>query len=253
MSDSTMQGGGAERPPAHDEPQHAVPGAGAARTAAATALGAFAGAAAGLGTMIVGPLGAIVGAIVNAELAAVGSHVTVVESAYTPAYDEHYRALWESDPDRLADVPFDTVRPAYQFGHVAAYQASFVGRDFVAAEADLRALWERELRAMHGEWDGVRQHVCDAYGHSRAENLGIRRQEGVIGTGGSAVDPLELARARAGLASRPDSPEGDEPLFPTDLTATAPGAGDAVGGGSLGEGAELPADRIYHQGPPPPP
>ena len=216
----------------------------AATTGMVTLAGAVAGTAAGLNTMIVGPLGAVVGALIAAEIAGVGSEAVVVETAeYGTEHDEHYRGLWMGEPDHPAEAEFETARPAYRFGHVAAYEPAFVGRDFIAAEPDLRALWERDLRT-YGEWERVRRYVCDAYGHSRSSNFGLRRDASVIGTGGSAVDPLELARARAGLASKPDTPEGDDPLFPTDLADTAPGS-DVPFGGCLGEGPEVPASRIY--------
>jgi hypothetical protein len=216
----------------------------AATTGMVTLAGAVAGTAAGLNTMIVGPLGAVVGALIGAELAGVGSEAIVTEvAAYGPEHEEHYRGLWEAEPGHPAAATFESARPAYQFGHVAAYEPAFVGRDFIAAETDLRALWERDFRP-HGEWEHVRRYACDAYGHSRSANFGLRRDASVIGTGGSAVDPLELARAQAGLASKPDTPEGDDPLFPTDLADTAY---DAAGpfGDRLGEGLEVPASRIY--------
>jgi hypothetical protein len=243
MSDLTLLGGG-EQPPVRDEHHAERKGASkAAATAMTTLAGALAGTAAGLNTMIVGPAGTIVGALVGAELAGLGSEVVVTEdAAYELEHDEHYRALWESDPGRQADAAFETARPAYRFGHVAAYHEAFVGRDFVAAEADLRTLWERDFAARYGRWEGVREYVCDAYGHSRGSNFGIRRDRGVVGTGGSAVDPLELERARAGLASRPESPEGDEPLFPIDLAATAP---DAIGARSP-EDEEVPQREVRH-------
>jgi hypothetical protein len=207
MSDSTTPGG-IGQPPREDE-QHPTWPTGAPRTAAATALGALAGAvagtAAGLGTMIVGPVGAIFGAIVGAEVIAstaeMSSQAAATEPAYSTEHDEHYRALWESDAGRPADVAFETMRPAYRFGHAAAYHPAFVGRDFHGAEEDLRAAWERDLGAQNGAWDRVRQHVCDAYGHSRGENFGIRRDLSIIGPAGSAVDPVELDRARSGLSS----------------------------------------------------
>ena len=216
----------------------------AATTGMVTLAGAVAGTAAGLNTMIVGPVGAVVGALICAEIVGVGSEAVADETAtYGTEHDEHYRGLWEGEPGHLAGAEFEAARPAYRFGHVAAYEPAFVGRDFIAAEPDLRMLWERDFRA-HGEWEPVRRYVCDAYGHSRSANYGLRRDASVIGTGGSAVDPLELSRARAGLASKPDTPEGDDPLFPTDLADTAPGA-DGPFAGCLGEGAEVPASRIY--------
>jgi len=212
-------------------------------TAAGAVAGAAAGVAAGLGTIAAGPLGAIFGALAGAAVGA-GAGAGTAESLYNLDYDEHYRALWEGTPGRLADASFDTVRPAYQFGHIAAAQPEYAGRDFHGVESDLRGVWERDFAARYGTWDAMRGYVHDGYGHARSEGLGTRRDLNVIGTGGSAVDPVELARARAGLASRADTPEGDEPLFPSDMTATAGRAGE-VQGNRLGEGAEITADQSH--------
>jgi hypothetical protein len=43
--------------------------------------------------------------------------------------------------------------------------------------------------------------VRDAFGHARAEGVGARRDTRVIGSAGSAVDPVELERARRGEPS----------------------------------------------------
>jgi hypothetical protein len=199
----------------------------AAGTAAGAAAGAVAGVAAGMGTIAAGPLGAIFGALAGAAVGASASQ-GVAEATYTPAYDEHYRALWEAAPGHPADASFETARPAYQFGHLAAAHPEYAGRDFHDAEPDLRRAWERDLAARYGSWESARTFVCDAYGHARSEGYGVRRDSAVIGSAGSAVDPVELERARAGLPSRPDTPEGDEPRFPSDLTATT---GAELGGG----------------------
>jgi hypothetical protein len=217
----------------------------AAGTATGAAAGAVAGAAAGLGTIAAGPLGAIFGALAGAAIGEASAQ-GAAESVYTNEHDEHYRALWEATPDRATGATYDAARPAYQLGHVAAAYPDFAGRDFHSAEPELRRIWDRDFRAQHGDWETVRHYVCDAYGHARAEGLGVRRDYGVIGTGGSAVDPVELERARAGLASRADAPEDDEPYFPSDLGATTPNARTGTAGrGSLSEGAEISANQAH--------
>lgn len=265
MSESTPLAGGTGQPPAGDE-QHAARPAGAPRRAATLALGAIAGAVAGtvvgLNTMIVGPVGAAFGAILGAELTEVGGQaVTPCEPSYTPEHDEHYRALWESDSARPAGFAFERVRPAYLFGHVAAYQTAFVGMDFVAAEPELRTVWDRDVAARHGSWESVRRYVCDAYGHSRGESFGFRRVDDVIGSAGSAVDPLELDRARSGLSSVDGARTagiaydhaGYAEVNNDNARADAAGAGAEDGGaGGLGEWPMTDAasahrvDRPYH-------
>jgi hypothetical protein len=211
--------------------------------AAGLAAGAAAGVAAGLGTIASGPLGAIFGALAGVAIGEASGQGNA-ESLYTPEYDEHYRALWEATPGRVADASFDTARPAYQLGHVAASQPRFAGRDFHEAEDELRQIWERDFAARYGSWATARHFVCDGYGHARSEGFGVRRDLSVIGSGGSAVDPVELDRARHGLASRADTPEGDEPLFPADQTATTVHGG-AVAGNHLGEGDEVSAIQAH--------
>jgi len=189
-----------ERPLSRDEAKTAK-SPGAPATAAA---GAIAGATAGLVTGPFGPIAAIVGALGGAAAgAAIGAagNQAATDSVYTSDDDAYYGALWEGAAARPADRAYDAYRPAYQFGHLAAQHRDYVGRDFNAAEPDLRRAWDADLRAQHGEWDAVRRHVHDAYGHARSLGYGVRRDANVIGTAGSAVDPVELERARAGLPS----------------------------------------------------
>jgi hypothetical protein len=245
MSDPTS-GGDVERPMTKDE-RDTVNKTAAPTTAAA---GALAGATAGLVSLAGGPIGMgvglVLGALGGAAVGAAGGQATTAH--YTEEHDEHYRALWEGTPGRRADGSFERARPAYQLGHIAAAHNTYYGRDFDAAEPDLRAAWERDFRAQHGEWDAVRRYVRDAYGHSRSEGYGIRRDDSVIGTGGSAVDPDELARARAGLPSRADLPAGLVPEYPADLAATSPNAGGgAPGTGSLAEGPEIGANQAHQE------
>jgi len=197
-----------ERPLSRDETD-TVKTASAPATAAA---GALAGATAGLVTGPFGPvaagIGAIVGALGGAAVGAAGGRAAT-EPRYTEEDDAYYRGLWEGAPNRVADRTYDASRPAYQLGHLAAQHPDYAGRDFDAVEPDLRRVWERDLRARHGEWDAVRHDVHDAYGHARSLGYGVRRDASVVGTAGSAVDPVELERARAGL------PSVDEPTRPT--------------------------------------
>jgi hypothetical protein len=130
--------------------------------------------------------------------------------------DAHYRALYESAP--AGGGAYDRARPAYVFGHVAASEPELAGLTFDEAEPALRAAWNDELRARAGDWEQARRHVLDAYGHARSEGAGERRNPGVIGSAGSAVDPVELDRAQHGLPSISGEPGP---------TGTAGGAGVA--------------------------
>jgi hypothetical protein len=161
--------------------------------------GLQAGALGGAALLGVGGLaGAALGAAAGAALAADAD-----PAQYTPEVDAHYRALYQGGAP--AGGAYDRVRPAFVFGHVAASEPELAGRSFDEAEPALRAAWNDELRARAGEWEQARHHVRDAYGHARAEGAGERRMPGVIGSGGSAVDPVELDRARHGLPSTPEA------------------------------------------------
>jgi hypothetical protein len=159
--------------------------------------GLQAGALAGAVTLGVGAVGgALVGAAAGAVIAQESD-----PSRYTPEVDAHYRALHEGG---ALGGAYDAARPAYVFGHVAASEPALAGLSFDAAEPALERAWNDELRARASgaaAWPDVRRYVRDAYGHARAEGVGARRDAGVVGSGGSAVDPVELDRARQGLPS----------------------------------------------------
>ncbi|HUQ83964.1 MAG TPA: hypothetical protein VM076_22635 [Gemmatimonadaceae bacterium] len=201
MTDSTS-------PSEHEQGEPEDRAVKAAAPVGGAAAGAIAGAAAGLATMAFGPFGAMVGAIVGAlggtaaGSAAAGAAGT--EPLYTEDDDAQYRALWEGTPHGSADRGFDSARVAYQFGHIAAHRPEFNGARFADAEPKLRQRWNDDLRSKAGEWDAVRSSVQDAYGHAQSGGAGQRRDTSVIGSAGSAVDPVELERARAGLPSVPE-------------------------------------------------
>ena len=115
---------------------------GAPRSVAAP-IGAVGGAVAGatVGTVTLGPIGTIIGAIAGA----IGGGWTAVAAAapthYDASHDREYRAHFESDSSRVADRDFDSARPAYQLGHLAARNPDYAGREFESVEADLQRGW----------------------------------------------------------------------------------------------------------------
>ncbi len=200
MDGSQLPPGAEERPMTGDE-RDTVKKSSAPLGAAA---GAVAGVAAGLSTVALGVVAVPVGAVVGALAGGVGGWFAgeaATGTTYTADDDAHYRALYEESPDRPADRPFDAARPAYQLGHLAAYNPEYQGRDFLAVEPELQRAWSGELAAGHGDWALARRYARDAYGHARSIGAGVRRDLSVIGPAGSAVDPVELDRARAGLPS----------------------------------------------------
>lgn len=164
--------------------------------------GATAGAMVGLQASALGAVTFGVGAIAGVALgAAAGAALTddAPSGQFNADADAHYRALYEAAP--ASGRSYDALRAAYVFGHVAASEPGLAGQTFDEAEPALREAWTDELRARAGDWSGVRRYVHDAFGHARAEGLGERRDRSVIGSAGSAVDPVELDRARHGLPS----------------------------------------------------
>ena len=201
--------------------------------------GAAAGATAGLVSLVGGPIALGIGAVVGATVGALGGWFggqAVTEVPYDETHDAHYRALYEGGTP--TDRGFDAARPAYQLGHLAAHNPEWRGREFTAVEPELRRAWDGELRTRHGEWDAVRPYVRDAYGHARSEGAGVRRDLGVAGSAGSAVDPDELARARRGEPSTDHVASGGIVV------------GEAAGeSGGLGERPEVDANTAHRRDP----
>ncbi|GJG87389.1 hypothetical protein tb265_25700 [Gemmatimonadetes bacterium T265] len=177
-------------------------GTAAAGAVAGTMAGLQSGALAGAVTLGVGAIaGAALGAAAGAALGE-----DAQRGQFTPEADAYYRALYEDAP--AGGRSYDAVRAAYVFGHVAASEPGLAGQTFEEAEPALHEAWTDELRARAGDWASVRAYVHDAYGHSRADGAGERRDRSVIGSAGSAVDPVELDRARHGLPSVPGLADG---------------------------------------------
>lgn len=68
---------------------------------------------------------------------------------------------------------YDTVRPLYQFGHLAGGNPDYQGRSFEEVEGDLKKTWSPEYTTAFGEWSNVRDYVNTGYStrHSRGGNL----------------------------------------------------------------------------------
>jgi hypothetical protein len=134
-------------------------------------------------TVTLGPIGTIVGAIAGA----VGGGWTAVAAAapayYSPDHDREYREHYESDTERLADRPYDTARPAYQLGHLAARNPDYVRRDFESVESDLQRGWTDDVRTRHGDWQVARRYAREAFMRERGRHQGRTQVE--LNMGGS--------------------------------------------------------------------
>ena len=157
----------------------------AAPPAIAGPIGAAGGAVAGaaVGTVTLGPIGTIIGAIAGA----VGGGWSALASAaplhYSPEHDRAYRQHYESDTERVADQAYDTVRPAYQLGHLAARNPDYARREFESIEADLQRGWSDDVRARHGDWQVARRYAREAFIRERARSQGRTHLE--LNMGGS--------------------------------------------------------------------
>ncbi|MCU0635390.1 MAG: YsnF/AvaK domain-containing protein, partial [Gemmatimonadaceae bacterium] len=101
---------------------------------------------------------------------------------YTREDDERYAAEHESDGTVATTLPFDTLRPAVQLGHLAGRNPDYRGRSFDDVEPALRAAWAAIGRQ---DWDVVRNAASRAHAWARHDDVArVTRaeEELVIGT-----------------------------------------------------------------------
>ena len=166
------------------EPGNPVPSAGEPPSVAAP-IGAVGGAVAGatVGTVTLGPVGTIIGAIAGAIGGGWAAVAAAAPAYYDASHDREYRAHYESDAERLADRSFDSVRPAYQLGHLAARNPDYSRRDFESVESDLQRGWRDDVRARHGDWAVARRYAREAFTRERARSQG--RTQADLNMGGT--------------------------------------------------------------------
>jgi hypothetical protein len=90
-----------------------------------------------------------------------------------------------------ADRAYDTARPLYQFGHVAAHQPDYQGRSFREVEPDLERAWGEAQRSRYGDWPEVRDYVGRGF-DLRAEVTRETREAGIRAQGGGSADEGEI-------------------------------------------------------------
>jgi phage tail tape-measure protein len=133
-----------------------APGSHPVGTGVGAALGgAAAGAAAGAAT---GPIGAAAGAVVGAV--AGGYAGKAVAEEIDPTVENAY---WEQEYPRReyydADVEYETIAPAYQYGWES--RAKYRDRTWDEVEPQLREDWQKTNREL--AWDRARQASRDAW------------------------------------------------------------------------------------------
>lgn len=172
---------------------------GAAAGAAGAAIGSFAGP---IGTLI-GGLAGVVGGWWAGKSAVEASH------KYSPEDDRHYRDAYETSSTKLADRSYETVRPAYQLGHVAGLNPDYRDRDFGDVEQDLQKGWTNDLRAKNGDWASVRPYARDAYTRSSAAAAGSTIAGAVREAGHKTANTIDDMKDR--VDGNPASKPGPDP------------------------------------------
>ncbi|HJU91106.1 MAG TPA: hypothetical protein VJ672_17095 [Gemmatimonadaceae bacterium] len=136
--------------------------------------GTVAGAAIGA---LAGPVGAVIGGIAGAIGGWwAGRTVSEAVSSFSEEDDDYFRTTYESADYKLADRPYEDVRPAYQLGYVARRNPDYAGRTFEEIEADLERGWTTtDLRSHAGDWSRVRRMAHDAYNRGHGTESTAKR------------------------------------------------------------------------------
>ena len=136
----------------------------------ATAMGgALAGGAAG--TIVLGPVGTAIGALAGALGGWWAGSAAGQTVDYGDEDETYYRQHFESGGTGVADVEYDTVRPAYQLGHIAARNPDYSTRSFDEVEPDLRRGWTDDMARQYGSWEQVRAYARTGYERRRTGEM----------------------------------------------------------------------------------
>ncbi|MGQ0561933.1 MAG: hypothetical protein ACT443_08685 [Gemmatimonadota bacterium] len=119
----------------------------------------------------------VVGSMIRTVAGAVGgwwSDRTPDEAlaSFGERQDETCRRHFENSARRPAGT-YETVRPLYQFGHLAGQNPDYQGRSFEDVEPDLRSAWTGDQARRYGAWSSVRDYINTGYmtRRSRGGNL----------------------------------------------------------------------------------
>ncbi|HEX2187647.1 MAG TPA: hypothetical protein VHG51_02055 [Longimicrobiaceae bacterium] len=81
--------------------------------------------------------------------------------------DHACRRHWEGRGGAGGARDYESARPAYQFGYVAARNPEYQSRPFDQVEAEVERAWEKVRREQYGDWNEVRDQV--SYGYTYRE------------------------------------------------------------------------------------
>ncbi len=93
--------------------------------------------------------------------------------SFTPEADQACRDHFENVRRAgRTNRSYESMRPLYQFGHLAGSNPDYQGRSFEEVEGDLQQAWTPEYTTAFGEWNTIRDYVNTGYStHSRGGNL----------------------------------------------------------------------------------
>jgi len=101
--------------------------------------------------------------------------------------EDYYRTRHTTDLSASADAPgtsgagsYDTVRPAYQIGHLAGSSDTYADRDFEDVEPELRTGWESHANAGQA-WDDVRDYAREGYGRGQERRIVLSEEQLAVG------------------------------------------------------------------------
>jgi hypothetical protein len=144
----------------NQDPISHTPGSHPVGVGAGAASAGVAGAA--IGGAVGGPLGAVVGAAVGAVAGGLGGKAAA-ESVNPSIEDTYWRDNYANRTYAMAGEPYDTYRPAYEFG----WQARMMhpSREWGEIEPDLGKAWEMERGAKKIKlgWSDARHAAKDAW------------------------------------------------------------------------------------------
>jgi hypothetical protein len=121
---------------------------------------------AGIGSAA-GPLGILLGGIAGAIGGWwAGRAVSEAASVLTHEDEAHFRAHFDSQPNRPADRAYDDVRGAYYLGQIASHNPNFTGQ-FAEIEAELERGWS-SYGDRYGSWPTVRNYAAEGFSRGRS-------------------------------------------------------------------------------------
>jgi hypothetical protein len=167
--------------------------------------GMLAGAAIGTAA---GPIGTLIGGIAGAMGGWwAGRAVTEAATAITVDDDNYYRSHYESSPNRFADRGYESVRPAYQLGHIASRNPDYSNRNWSEVEGDLQRGWNSDASRKYGEWSTVSPYASEGFnrGRSTLGNTAARADSAIHNAGNKAANAMDDMKDRVdgNPASRP--------------------------------------------------